>query len=62
MLIRLIRGGKSNPSSRVMRVDRHRLLLDVPVDQDPAAAVPGVPLGEDVLVERPEMRRIRRDR
>ena len=40
----------------------HGPALDVPVDQDPAAAVAGVPLGEDVLVPGPEVGGVRRDR
>ena len=38
------------------------LALHVPVDQHAAAAVAGVPLGEDVLVVRPEVRGVRRHR
>ena len=43
-------------------VDHHALALDVPVDQHAAAAVAGVPLSEDVLVERPEVGGVRRHR
>jgi hypothetical protein len=39
-------------------VDGHALALDVPVDEHPAPAVAQVPLGEDVLVERAEVRRV----
>jgi len=38
-----------------LRVDGHRFAFDVPVDEHAAAAVAGVPFGEDVLIERPEV-------
>jgi len=40
---------------QALGVHHHGPALDVPVDQDPAAAVAGVPLGEDVLVPGPEV-------
>ena len=43
-------------------MDGHRLPFNVPVDEHAAAAVPGVPLGEDVLVERAEVGRVGGDR
>ncbi len=42
-------------------MDGHRFLLDVPVDQDAAAAVARVPFGEQVLVVGAEVRRVGRD-
>ena len=42
-----------------MRVDRYRLLVHVPVDQHTPPAVPDVVLSEQVLIERPEMGRVR---
>ena len=45
-----------------LRVDGHRLLVHVPVDQDAAAAVADVVLGEQVLVERPEVGGVGGDR
>lgn len=44
-----------------LRVDHHRALLDVPVDQYAATTVTGMPLGEHVLIERSEMQGVRGD-
>ena len=40
----------------------HRLALDVPVDQHPAAVIARVPLGEPVLIKRADVRGVRRNR
>lgn len=45
-------GDLGGGASDELGVDRHRLALNVPVDQP---AVAGVPLGEDVLIERAEV-------
>jgi hypothetical protein len=45
-------GDLGGGAAQKLLVDRHRLALHVPVEQHLAAVVAGVPLGEDVLVER----------
>lgn len=45
-----------------LRIDRHRLLVHVPVNQNPTPTVSNVVLGEQVLIEGPEMCRVRSDR
>jgi hypothetical protein len=54
------RGDLRGSAANQLGVDDHRLLLDVPVDQDAAAAVARVPLGEQVLVISAEVRGVRR--
>ena len=41
-------------------MDGHRVFLYVPVDEHAAASVAGVPFGEDVLIDRANVDRVRR--
>ena len=52
------RGDLGGGAGDQLRVDRHGLAFDVPVDEHAAAAVARVPLGEDVLVVGAEVRRV----
>ena len=52
------RGDLRRGTAQQLAVDHHRLPLDMPVDQDAPAAVPGVPLGEQVLVPGAEVSRV----
>jgi hypothetical protein len=56
------RGDLGRGARDELRVDRHGLGVHMPVDEHAAAAVADVVLGEQVLVERPEVRGVRRDR